>query len=111
MKKIIVLSLVLLSQALTLPAFARSTYICPNLDRDHISQLAISKSLIINQLKLKPLDEASIDIMKSATKNVSDRVDVTRENEHANVISACVYKLSVNGNHHGDASVLVGSDS
>lgn len=110
MKKMILLCLVLLMHTLTLPAFARVRYACPSLERDHISQLAISKSLVINQLVLTPLNDASIAIMKSATKNVSDTVDVTPQSEYDDINSVCVYQLSVNGTHHGDASIKVRSN-
>ncbi len=83
---------------------------CPTLDRDHISQLAISKSLAINHLLLKPLNDASISIMKSATAKIGDRVDVTAKSEIDDTYGVCIYTLSINGNHHGDASVLVRSD-
>lgn len=111
MKRMTILGLVFLSQTLALPAFARVTYKCPSLDRDHISQLAISKSLVINNLILKPLDAESIQTMKSATKNVSDAVDVKPQSEYDNFNGVCIYQLSVNGNPHGSASIVVRSES
>lgn len=110
MKKTL-LTLVLLSQALALPVSARVSYKCPTLDRDHISQLAIAKTLHINRMVLTPLNDASRDIMKSATQSVSDIVAVAPKDPYDDVNGVCVYALTVNGTHHGDASIKVRADN